>query len=217
MITIEQCRAARGLLGWTQQDLADACGLSKTAINNFEKSHSDIKAESLRAIRMAFESLNIEFLGQEGLRRTNEHTEILKGATCYHELIDDILLSATNEGDALLIIDTNQYAEEVMPQEKLNSCIAQLLERGVQTKIITAPNSKVAASGATTRTSAETYKYMPSIFIYADKFSEQRTKNQFLTLTVSSDESKAMREKFETIWAEASEETKAATAEKKAL
>ena len=34
MITIEQCRAARGLLGWTQQDIADASGLSKTAINN---------------------------------------------------------------------------------------------------------------------------------------------------------------------------------------
>ena len=42
MITIGQCRAARGLLDWTQQDLAEACGLSKTAINNFEKGHSDI-------------------------------------------------------------------------------------------------------------------------------------------------------------------------------
>ena len=69
MVTIEQCRGARGILGWTQQDLADASGLSKTAINNFEKQHSDIKAESLRAIRLAFESANIEFIGSEGVSK----------------------------------------------------------------------------------------------------------------------------------------------------
>ena len=79
MLTIEQCRGARGLIGWTQQDLADASGLSKTAINNFEKRHSDIKAESLKAIRMAFESMDIEFLEQNGVRRKSENARLLKG------------------------------------------------------------------------------------------------------------------------------------------
>ena len=90
MLTIEQCRAARGMLGWTQQDLADASGLSKTAINNFEKGHSDIKTESLRAIRMAFESLDLEFIGQEGLRKKKDNIRILKGETALESLADDI-------------------------------------------------------------------------------------------------------------------------------
>jgi transcriptional regulator with XRE-family HTH domain len=103
MITIEQCRAARGLLGWTQQDLADASGLSKTAINNFEKGHSDIKHESLRAIRMAFESLNIEFLGQEGLKKSNEETYLLKGAAAFTKLLQQI--QETNAEEDVLIIN----------------------------------------------------------------------------------------------------------------
>jgi transcriptional regulator with XRE-family HTH domain len=89
MITIEQCRAARGLLDWTQQDLSDASGLSKTAINNFEKGHSDIKYESLRAVRMAFESADVEFVDQ-GVRRRDETARILKGPNAWDMLLDDI-------------------------------------------------------------------------------------------------------------------------------
>ncbi len=100
MITIEQCRAARGLLDWTQQDLSDASGLSKTAINNFEKGHSDIKNESLRAIRMAFESAEVEFL-DNGVRRRSETARILKGPNAWDHLLDDIRDSVKNTPDAV--------------------------------------------------------------------------------------------------------------------
>lgn len=32
----EQCRAARGLLNWTQQQLAEAAGVSRSTIKDFE-------------------------------------------------------------------------------------------------------------------------------------------------------------------------------------
>ena len=202
MITIEQCRAARGLLGWTQQDLADACGLSKTAINNFEKSHSDIKAESLRAIRMAFESLNIEFIGKEGLRRSHEHVDILKGSNIYSDLIDDILLTIPKQTDELLIIDANGYAAPHLPQEKLKNCINELDKNGVKTRIIEQKDI----------TNTQKTQYMPSLFIYGNKFSEQRSDNPFLTVVTSQEESDAMRQKFETLWSEnsAASETQSA-------
>lgn len=202
MITIEQCRAARGLLGWTQQDLADACGLSKTAINNFEKAHSDIKTESLRAIRMAFESLNIEFIGKDGLRRSHDHVDIIKGASVYSDLIDDILLTLTNQTDELLIIDANGYAEPYFPQEKLQNCIKDLAANGIKTRIIKQEDI----------TNAQKTQHMSSLFIYSNKFSEQRSSNPFLTVITSQEEAGAMRQKFEVLWNEnhATSETQSA-------
>lgn len=103
MVTIAQCRAARGLIGWTQQELADASGLSKTAINNFEKGHSDMKAESLKAIRSAFEARDIEFIGTAGVRIREDRAEILKGAGALALLLDDISRDMKNTDDELLI------------------------------------------------------------------------------------------------------------------
>ena len=104
MLTIEQCRGARGLLGWTQQDLADASGLSKTAINNFEKGHSDIKFESLRAIRMAFESAEIEFMAQDGIRRKSENVRLFKGTQKLGELLNDIHKTLTAQQNSEILI-----------------------------------------------------------------------------------------------------------------
>lgn len=103
MITIEQCRAARGLLDWTQQDLAQASGLSKTAINNFEKGHSDIKYESLKALRLAFEGADIEFIGEDGIRRKSETMRILKGPDAARNLLDDVYETLKAAGGEILM------------------------------------------------------------------------------------------------------------------
>jgi transcriptional regulator with XRE-family HTH domain len=36
LVTPEQCRAGRGLLGWSQSQLAEAANVSKSTIANFE-------------------------------------------------------------------------------------------------------------------------------------------------------------------------------------
>ena len=105
MITIEQCRAARGLLGWTQQDLANACGLSKTAINNFEKHHSDIKLESLRAIQAAFETAGIEFQGDNGLRKRKGQIEIIHGDDRFERLADNIIQTLAQGRKEVIVLN----------------------------------------------------------------------------------------------------------------
>jgi transcriptional regulator with XRE-family HTH domain len=96
MIGIEQCRAGRALVGWTQQDLAVAAGLSKTAVNNFEKAHADIKAQSLRAIQAALEGRGVEFLACGGLRLATERAAVLRGAG-----IADMILKIAGSDDIL--------------------------------------------------------------------------------------------------------------------
>ncbi len=118
MITIEQCRAARGLLGWTQQDLANASGLSKTAINNFEKRHSDIKAESLRAIRLAFETAGIEFQSDNGLRQRKKQVEVLHGSEGFTRLGDDIIQTLTEQDGELIMLCARPLTPETQTLRK---------------------------------------------------------------------------------------------------
>ncbi|WP_280948385.1 helix-turn-helix domain-containing protein [Mesorhizobium jarvisii] len=37
-ISVQQCRAARAMLGWSQGDLAEAAAVSRTTIVDFERS-----------------------------------------------------------------------------------------------------------------------------------------------------------------------------------
>jgi predicted transcriptional regulator len=62
MITPEQIRAARSLLGWRQADLAKASGISQVAIKNIERGATDPKASTLDAIQAAFDKAGVVFL-----------------------------------------------------------------------------------------------------------------------------------------------------------
>ncbi len=66
MITPAQMRAARGLLGWKQSDLAKACGLSLTALNNIERGAADPRASNLGKIEKAFEEAGVQFIPENG-------------------------------------------------------------------------------------------------------------------------------------------------------
>jgi len=66
MITLEQIRAARAMLGLKQQELAKKAGISTGTLNNIERGvQTDPKLSTVRAIQQAFEKEGIEFSGQE--------------------------------------------------------------------------------------------------------------------------------------------------------
>jgi transcriptional regulator with XRE-family HTH domain len=60
--TVEQVRAARAFLGWTQADLGEAAGLSLQTIRNFETGSFPLSSASLAAVRKAFKKAGVEFL-----------------------------------------------------------------------------------------------------------------------------------------------------------
>lgn len=66
MITAQQIRGARGLLGWTQGDLAKAAGISLPALNNLERRASDPRASTMRRIEQALVDAGIEFIDANG-------------------------------------------------------------------------------------------------------------------------------------------------------
>ena len=73
-MTPAQCRAARGLLDWTQAKLAEAAGLALATVVKFERSGRTVPAKAVPAMQLAFEAAGVEFTnGDEPgvkLRRT---------------------------------------------------------------------------------------------------------------------------------------------------
>ena len=77
-ISIEQIRAARGLLGISQKELAEKAGISLNSLNNMERNVASPRADSLKSIRDALESDGIEFLEGNGVRPRGELLDIEK-------------------------------------------------------------------------------------------------------------------------------------------
>jgi len=62
MLTPAQLRAARSLVGWTRDDLADRSGVFANTIKNFESGTSDPKLSMLHKWRRALEAAGVMFI-----------------------------------------------------------------------------------------------------------------------------------------------------------
>jgi transcriptional regulator with XRE-family HTH domain len=66
MITSAQCRAARGLLGWSQQKLADHAGVGMMTVHQFERDGSQPRRATQDVVQRAFEAAGVEFIDENG-------------------------------------------------------------------------------------------------------------------------------------------------------
>ena len=66
MIAPEQCKAARGLLSWSQQELAQRARVGVVTIHQLETGISQPRRATLEVIRRAFESAGVEFIDENG-------------------------------------------------------------------------------------------------------------------------------------------------------
>lgn len=90
MPTIEQIRAARALLDWSQSDLANYAGLSQTGIARIENGTNQPNSSTIEKIKGAFENAEIEFLGETGLRRKTGEIKVLRGGDGFSAFLDDV-------------------------------------------------------------------------------------------------------------------------------
>ncbi len=65
-MTPAQCRAARGLLDWTQAKLAEAAGLAVSTVVRFERSGRAGPTGAVQAMQLAFEAASVEFIAENG-------------------------------------------------------------------------------------------------------------------------------------------------------
>jgi transcriptional regulator with XRE-family HTH domain len=67
LVTIEQLRAARALLGWSQSELAARAGLSLPTVKRLEADFGPRVSDEARVkLQLTIEAAGIEFIGEDG-------------------------------------------------------------------------------------------------------------------------------------------------------
>jgi transcriptional regulator with XRE-family HTH domain len=104
MITALQIKAARGLLEWSQENLAAIARLSPATIRKIERGLSAKKA-TLDRIRDTFQRHGVEFLFSNGVRQTAKGLKDYVGSeSCVHFFND--VIAAVKEGGQFRLLDT---------------------------------------------------------------------------------------------------------------
>lgn len=89
-ITTAQIRGARGLLNWSQQELADRTGISQTSIGSIEKGQSLPRESTLATIQKTLEDSGIEFLDGEGVRKKSGDIKVYKDVSGYLNFYEEV-------------------------------------------------------------------------------------------------------------------------------
>lgn len=202
MISIEQCRAARGILGWTQDDLAKAAAMSKTAINNFERGLSSPKLDTLKQLRQAFERQNIEFSGTYGVNKLTDAVHVLRGSNTSILLWDDIINTLKETGGEVLITSVNEGKVLQNHYTEFQQHMRHMNEYHISERLL-------SLEGDTTFLQPkECYRWIPSslytalspTFVYGDKVGIKLWQENIVILIHSVDAANAERQRFEYLW-----------------
>lgn len=113
-ITTAQIRGARGILNWSQGDLAERTGISATSIGSIENNQTKPRANTLSNIQRAFEDAGIEFMGQDGVRLKTGNVRVFTGREGYMEFFNEVydLLSKEKGGDICVSnVDERKFAK----------------------------------------------------------------------------------------------------------
>ncbi len=132
MPTIEQIRAARALLDWSQSDLADYAGLSQTGVARIENGTNQPNSSTIEKIAAAFEKADIEFLGDSGLRKKTGEIKTYKGTEGFRAFMNDVYetvkdgggdirVSNVNEKNWIKWMGENEYAQHAARMEKIKN------------------------------------------------------------------------------------------------
>ncbi len=103
MPTLEQIRAARALIGWSQSDLADHADLSQTGIARIENGTNQPNSTTIEKIRAAFDKVDIEFIDNSGVKKRTSEVRTLRGTDGFKAFLDDIYEVAKTEGGELCL------------------------------------------------------------------------------------------------------------------
>ncbi len=66
MVTSGQCRAARGLLDWSQNELAARAGIGIVTVRQLEAGTIAPRRSTLAVVKQAFENAGVEFIDENG-------------------------------------------------------------------------------------------------------------------------------------------------------
>lgn len=170
MPTIEQIRAARALIGWSQKDLADRADLSQTGIARIENGTNQPNSTTLAKIKNAFDKAGIVFISG-GVQRVQDTLLVLEGQDCLRRLQDDIYHTLKSVSGEVLLMGIDEISENEKENfEYTLMHIERLKKAGITERILVKEdeNTFIAPKSWYRKVSAK-YFSPHTVFVYDNK------------------------------------------------
>jgi transcriptional regulator with XRE-family HTH domain len=207
IITSRQIRAARVLVGWTQADLAEVAGISRSTIAAIEKETANPTPHIIERIRSAFEESEVEFLAQDGVRVRHPAIYEDDQPEANRRLLEDIYSVSsrfkfnTGSSDILIFGLREEDAEKSVGDYRAEH-IERLKLAGLHEKILCGPDTRtfIAPRSSYRRLSTLNHSVSP-VYVYGDKiaFIHWRPK-EFVVSIESRSIADAVRVMFYELW-----------------
>ena len=138
VISVEQIKAARSLLDWTQIDLSKACGISEHTLKNLERKSGKPRLETNLLIQKTLEHAGIEFLDDVGVKLRGESLKIQvwEGSESLFRLQKDIFETLAGTGKELMICGVDEKVYIKQGGERFLSEVKKRLEAGIDAKLL---------------------------------------------------------------------------------
>jgi len=137
-ITTAQIRGARGILNWSQQDLAQRTGISATSIGAIENGQTTPRASTLETIRKTLENAGIEFIGMEGVRVRSGDVRIFQGKDGFWDFYEDIYATVRENPGEILVSNADErlFEKWIEPENFARHVSRMRTTKGVSYKIL---------------------------------------------------------------------------------
>lgn len=142
-ITGRQIRGARGLLGWSMEDLAAKADLTRITIRQIEGETVQPQEKTLNKLFGLFDKHGIEFLPEEGIKIRKQETRTYSGKAGYRQLLDHVyetlkdggVLRQFNYGDNRYApYEETFVAEHISRMAEIDDLDAKVLEPSGETQ-----------------------------------------------------------------------------------
>lgn len=211
MPTIEQIRAARALIGWNQNDLAERSGLSQTGVARIENGTNHPNSSTMEKITTAFDRADIEFIGNTGVKKRTGEVQRFLGKTGLIQFMDNVYECARTSGGKMYFYNiVPENWTQVLGEDWWTSHVERMSEFNDKTDVrILVPegNKNFISSGYAQ------YKWFPkgfelsdnrSLYVYGNRlgfvsFSDSLDDIEILVLE-NSDFTEGVRVLFEISW-----------------
>ncbi len=225
-INARQIKAARALLDWSQDRLAEACGLSIATIRKIESGHISPRDSTTSSIEKAFEAAGLEFLGADGVRRKPEDMVVYHGHDGTVAFFDDVYQTVSKRGGEIVVVCVSEHQFADALDDYLAVHVARM--KAIQDKV----SVKCIITDKTDYTPADYCEYRHITKAYVESVPFYIYGNNYAILLFDADPSpkiivhksallaEAYRRQFASMWEKAtilSARTKTETAPKRAI
>lgn len=191
-----QVRAARGMLGWSQSELAERAGTSLSAVADCENERGRTSLETYERFIAAFERECV-FITAIGVEKRSASSYEIDGEDWWLKTLDDVYYTLIDTGGEMLMM----FSDDRESSKETNNRIRKIRNAGIKMRQLVREDNTYMIGPATE------YKWIPKQYflnyvtmIYGDKVAVCAEDNTKAVISRDANLANTWRNIFEMLW-----------------